>query len=55
MKCGEPILIETFGKEHITSPISEEWTYNFGPGKFLYFVKFRHGRVIDTEYGDYGY
>ena len=33
----------------------EEWTYNFGPGRFLYFIEFNNGEVIRTEDGDYGF
>lgn len=33
----------------------EEWTYNFGPRQFLYFIKFENGKVIKVEEGDYGF
>ena len=33
----------------------EEWTYNFGPRRFLRFIKFKNGKVISIEEGDYGF
>jgi hypothetical protein len=33
----------------------EEWTYNFGPRRFLYFVEFNNGEVVKIEDGDYGF
>ena len=33
----------------------EEWTYNFGPKRFLRFIKFKNGKVINVEEGDYGF
>lgn len=33
----------------------EEWTYDFGPGSFLLFIRFENGRVARTESGDYGF
>ena len=33
----------------------EEWTYDFGPLSFLFFIRFENGRVARTESGDYGF
>jgi len=33
----------------------EEWTYNFGPRRFLYFITFNNGKVVKVEDGDYGF
>lgn len=33
----------------------EEWTYNFGPRQFMYFIRFENGRVVKIEDGDYGF
>lgn len=33
----------------------EEWTFNFGPHHFLYFISFENGKVTDIEQGGYGY
>jgi hypothetical protein len=33
----------------------EEWIYNFGPRKFLYFITLENGRVVEVEEGDYGF
>jgi len=64
MKCGRPswtnkyeekfreILDDT--RERIVSADIEEWTYNFGPNKFLRIFKFRNGRVVDIKTGGYG-
>jgi len=33
----------------------EEWTYNFGPSRFLGIVRFENGVVVRVENGDYGF
>jgi len=33
----------------------EEWTYNFGPGRFMNFIQFQNGKVKKVEYGAYGF
>ncbi|MEN8264427.1 MAG: DUF2845 domain-containing protein [Nitrospirota bacterium] len=33
----------------------EEWTYNFGPRQFLFFIEFANGKVKKVEEGDYGF
>ncbi len=33
----------------------EEWTYNRGPTRFLYYLKFRNGVLFKIETGPYGY
>ncbi|WP_066728178.1 DUF2845 domain-containing protein [Desulfuromonas sp. DDH964] len=33
----------------------EEWTYNFGPSRFLSFVRLENGVVVRVENGDYGF
>jgi hypothetical protein len=33
---------------------SDEWTYNFGPDRFVYHLIFRRGRLMDIKTGDYG-
>ena len=33
----------------------EEWSYNFGPTRFMYFIRFENGRVANIEDGDYGF
>jgi len=32
-----------------------EWTYNYGPGQFLYFITMENGRVVKVEEGGYGF
>lgn len=34
---------------------SEEWTYDFGPGAFLLFIRFENGRIARVQSGDYGF
>ena len=33
----------------------EVWTYNYGPSRFMDFVRFENGRVRRIESGGYGY
>jgi len=33
----------------------EEWTYNFGPSRFVRIFTFRNGSVTDIRTGGYGY
>ncbi len=32
----------------------QEWTYNQGPDRFVYFLVFRGGRLVEVRSGDYG-
>ncbi len=43
-----PLLI----KELVTV---EEWEYNFGPSRFIRYLRFENGRLIRITEGDYGY
>jgi hypothetical protein len=43
-----PLLI----KEPVTV---EEWEYNFGPSRFIRYLRFENGRLIRITEGDYGY
>lgn len=68
-KCGEPAQKDTRIEERqvsrldprrkvlrtytVTVPV-EVWTYNFGPGRLLYFVTFEDGVVVDIQTGGYG-
>lgn len=33
----------------------EEWTYNFGPDKFIRIFTFRNGKLVDIRTGGHGY
>ncbi len=44
----EPFLV----KEYVTV---EEWVYNFGPSRFIYFLRFENGKLKKITTGDYGY
>ena len=70
MKCGPPTLKDEKVEEQYHSIFSdrdrlfaeqnsyrtiEDWTYNFGPNHFLYFIRLENGRVRRIESGTYGY
>lgn len=38
--------------QHVTV---EEWTYDMGPTRFVRFLRFINGRLIDIETGRYGH
>jgi hypothetical protein len=63
-KCGEPFY-RTSHNEELWEPLGqtgsrkvvvtvEEWTYNFGPQRFLRIITFRNGKVVDVRTGGYG-
>ena len=33
----------------------EEWEYNFGPNRFIRYLRFENGRLVRITEGDYGY
>lgn len=35
--------------------VIEEWTYNLGPTRFLRYLIFENGRLVDIKTGDYGF
>ncbi len=63
-KCGEPFY-KTSHDEEVWMPAGgnasrkvivtvEEWTYNFGPQRFMRIITFRNGKVSDIRTGGYG-
>lgn len=64
IKCGEPLyknshheeLKERFDDTSVRTVVVtvEEWTYNFGPQRFLRVITFRNGAVVDIRTGGYG-
>jgi hypothetical protein len=63
-KCGEPFY-RTSHYEELWEPLDEthsrkvvvtveEWTYNFGPHRFMRIFTFRNGTVVDVRTGIYG-
>lgn len=65
LKCGEPDFKDSW-QEELTLTYDpdlerrifvtiEEWTYNFGPTRFLYILRFKNGRLIHIRTGEYGY
>jgi len=69
--CGKPTLVQAWQEELVvfervnedileqlrTSQLLnvEEWTYNFGPRRFLYFLRFENGRLTRIDSGPYGF
>jgi len=64
-KCGDPAWKDSHqeelqerregGQEHRIFVTVEEWTYDFGPNRFVRIVTFRNGTVSDIRTGGYGY
>ncbi len=63
-KCGDPFY-RTSHDEELWEPMGvggsrkvvvtvEEWTYNFGPQRFLRIITFKNGQVFDVRTGNYG-
>lgn len=60
-KCGEPdfvtqasslfLKINRFETREVAV---EEWTYDFGPNRFLQILRFEGGRLKEFEHGGYG-
>ena len=63
-KCGEPFyrsshdedVVDQFDGTHFRKVVVtvEEWTYNFGPQRFLRIITFRNSEVVDVRTGGYG-
>jgi hypothetical protein len=59
-ECGPPSPLETpdgtvsADEARRLAVESDEWTYDFGPNRFVYHLTFRRGRLIDVKTGDYG-
>jgi hypothetical protein len=69
-RCGEPAAIEDVLKHlpqraynplsqtsfYILVPVQQSiWTDNFGSTRFLYYLTFQEGKLIDITTGDYGH
>lgn len=64
IKCGEPFYKDSHQeelRERIDETSSrkvyvtiEEWTYNYGPQRFMRIITFRNGTVVDIRTGGYG-
>lgn len=64
LKCGQPEWKDTRTEEIIertgadarrtTTVTVEDWTYNFGPARFLRIVTVRNGVVAEVRTGQYG-
>ena len=47
-KYREPLFVD----EEV---LIEEWTYNLGPTRFIRYLIFENGRIVDILTGDYGF
>ena len=69
-RCGEPSAIDDVMKHlaqraydptsqatvYILVPVQQSiWTYNFGSTRFLYYLTFQEGKLIDITTGEYGH
>ena len=69
-KCSEPSMKEVREDEKISiredmvtgyklknklQIIRDEWSYNFGPNRFLLFIEFENGRVVSFHQRGYGF
>jgi len=64
-RCGDPAFKDSREEERLantgkrskrlTVTRIDEWTYNFGPNKFLRILTFENGKLVDIETGDRGY
>jgi hypothetical protein len=48
--CGIPQKISSAGEG-----TTEEWIYNFGPTRFIYYLNFVNGRLQRIQVGEYGF
>jgi len=66
--CGDPATIDTWQETRRVrdfrwgrfwnvweTVVVEEWTYNFGPRRFIQVIRFENGRVVKIEDGGYGF
>ena len=67
-KCGDPVernhrveyrlvLLRSFGLdiEQVVPMEVEEWTYNFGPTRFMERLRFENGRLVESRPLGYGF
>ncbi|HEX7025894.1 MAG TPA: DUF2845 domain-containing protein [Gammaproteobacteria bacterium] len=57
--CGEPDIVVVLSSAYTVDfgflPYDEEWQYNFGPQKFMRFLRFRNGRLSSIQTGPHGF
>lgn len=62
-KCGQPLLREYIGEDSefnygygtYSKRVVEDWTYNFGPRKFMQILRFRGSTLVHIKNGDKGF
>lgn len=64
IKCGEPLYKDSHQEEvrerfddsssRTVVVTVEEWTYNFGPQRFMRIITLRNNQVVDIRTGGYG-
>lgn len=52
---GSYVTLSTFWECRKSSVYVDEYSYNFGAGKFLTFFRFENGRVHSIRFGEYGF
>jgi len=58
--CGRPDFVDPWDESghrhsHHFVPHIEEWTYNFGPSRLLYLLRFRRGKLVNIETVGHGF
>jgi len=64
-RCGEPFFKDTRLEERLIGQDKnskrlvviriDEWTYNFGPTRFMRILRFENGKLVTIETGDRGF
>ena len=52
---GRVVTEEMLKSGRVVPVLVEEWTYNFGPSRFVRYLTFENGRLKRVETGSYGY
>lgn len=52
---GRAVTEELLQSGRVVPVQIEEWTYNFGPSRFVRYLTFENGRLKRIETGSYGY
>lgn len=53
MKANGPGVCTVMVQDMI-SVVVDEWTYDFGPHRFIQYLTFEQGKLINVESGEYG-
>ena len=50
-----PYVLPPGYKLLVPPQLVEDWSYNFGPNRFVYRLRFRQGVLLEIQTGGYGY